>query len=259
MSIETWIKIWRAGFVVAFLGATQFLVCCVFAMILYPGGTVAEPTSDGYDLSENHLSELGREVSLSAEDNSTGSSIFNTSLILLGLTSLAFFGFMPTHAYDKVKGLSFAAVIGAGASVSLIVMGMNPCDLSPLAHYLALFFWIVTIFFSSSIHALCMLTSKEDIAMWMSLISVAVAMFSVAYIYHGTETAAAVMLKREIPMKSALLQKLLFIATLIWMFSVSAKLLLTADFSEFYSRDVSKETDEYLKELEDQPWTPTRK
>ena len=95
--------------------------------------------------------------------------------------------------------------------------------------------------------------------MALSLVSVAVAMLAVAYIYHGTETAAAVVYRREIPLKSVLLQKLLMISTLIWMFSVSAKLLLTADFSEFYPRDVSKETDEYLQSLEEEPWAATRK
>ena len=108
--------------------------------------------------------------------------------------------------------------------------------------------------------AICMLTSKEGISVALSLVSVAVAMLAVSYCYHGTETAAAVVFRREeIPLKSVLLQKLVFISMLIWMFSVSAKLLLTADFSEFYERDVSKETTDYLKDLEDQPWVPTRK
>ena len=95
--------------------------------------------------------------------------------------------------------------------------------------------------------------------MVLSLVSVVVAMLAVAYIYHGTETAAAVIMRREIPLKSVLLQKLLGLATLIWMFSVSLKMLLTADFSEFYPRDVTLEAEDYLQSLEEDPWVPMRK
>lgn len=259
MTIDTWVKIWRTGFAISFFGASQFLICCIIAMFIYPGGTIKDSASDGYSLSENYLSDLGREVSLSKQDNGTGSKLFNGSLVFLGVCSLPFFVFMPTHAYDKVGWLSVAAVIGTGSSIAMIVMGSAPCDVSPVAHFSGLFVWIVCIFFSASIHALCMLTSKEGISVALSLVSVAVAMLAVAYVYHGTETAAAVIFRREIPLKSVLLQKLVFIAALIWLFSVSAKLLLTADFSEFYERDLSKETDDYLKELEEEPWVPMRK
>ncbi len=260
MTIDTWIKIWRTGFAISFFGATQFLICCVISMVVYPGGTLIDSTSDGYSQSENYLSDLGREVSLSRQSHETGSKIYNGSLIFLGICSLPFFAFMPTHAYDKVAGLSVAAAIGTLTAISLIVMGFSPCDVAPATHFLALLVWLITLFLSSSIHAICMLTSKEGISVALSLVSVAVAMLAVSYCYHGTETAAAVVFRREeIPLKSVLLQKLVFISMLIWMFSVSAKLLLTADFSEFYERDVSKETTDYLKDLEDQPWVPTRK
>jgi hypothetical membrane protein len=258
MTIETWIKIWRAGFLISFLGATQFVILCVVAMILYPGGTMLDENSVGYDLSENYLSDLGREVALDRQANAA-SRIFNGSLIALGICSLPFFFFMPTHAWDRTGGLTVAAVTGSLAAICLIVMGSNPCDVAPIPHFVALFFWIVAVFFAASIHALCLLTSKEGISVALSLVSVAVAMLAVAYIYHGTETAAAVLYRREIPLKSVLLQKLLMIATLIWMFANSAKLLLTSDFSEFYPRDVSKETDDYLQELGAEPWVPQRK
>ena len=259
MTIENWIKIWRAGFAISFFGATQFVFCCVIAMMYYPGGTISDSSSEGYALSGNYLSDLGREVSLSGKDNKTGSKIYNGSLIILGFCSIPFFFFMPTHAYDKVGWLSVAAVIGSFSAVSLIIMGGFPCDIAPITHFVALFCWIVTVFFASSIHAICMLNSKEDTSIALSLVSVFVAMLAVAYIYHGTETAAAVLFHREIPLKSVLLQKLLVIATMIWLFSVSAKLLLTEDFSEFYPRDISKESDEYSNELETDPWAPVRR
>ena len=258
MNIETWIKIWRAGFVIAFFGATQFVIFCIIAMTQYQGGTMLNPESVGYDLSENYLSDLGREMALNGVPNK-GNKIFNGSLILLGFCSIPFFLFMPTHAYDKVGWLAIAAASGLVAAIAIIFMGSYPYDLSPVTHFTALFFWLAAIFFASSIHAMCLLTSKDETSMVLSLVSVAVAMLAVAYIYHGTETAAAVIMRREIPLKSVLLQKLLGLATLIWMFSVSLKMLLTADFSEFYPRDVTLEAEDYLQSLEEEPWVPMRK
>jgi len=259
MTIDTWIKIWKAGFAISFFGATQFLICCVISVAVYPGGTIKDTESDGYSLSQNYLSDLGRGISLSRQANDTGSRIFNTSLVIWGICSLPFFLFMPTHAYDKTGWLSVAAAIGTASAIALIAMGTSPCDIAGITHFSALLIWIICIFFAASIHAICMLTSREDASMALSLVSVAVAMLAVAYSYHGTETAAAVVFRREIPLKSVLLQKLLVVSVLIWMFSVSAKLLLTADFSEFYDREVTKETADYLKEIEDEPWAPQRK
>lgn len=95
--------------------------------------------------------------------------------------------------------------------------------------------------------------------MFVSLVSVGVAMLAVAYLYNGTETVAAVVMHREIPLKAVLLQKLLGLATLIWIFTVSLKLLLTADFSEFYPRKVGEDSEAYLQSLEEDPWVPQRR
>lgn len=258
MNIETWIKIWRAGFIVSFFGVTQFVLCCIIAMAQYPGGTMLDSTTTGYDLSENYLSDLGREVALNNEPN-PGRFLFNGSLVLLGICSLPFFMFMPTHAYDRTGWLILSAVIGTFAAVAIICLGSYPCDLSPIAHFVALFVWLVAIFFASSIHAIALLTSKETTSMFVSLVSVGVAMLAVAYLYNGTETVAAVVMHREIPLKAVLLQKLLGLATLIWIFTISLKLLLTADFSEFYPREVGEDSESYLQSLEEDPWLPQRR
>ncbi len=259
MTIDTWIKIWRTGFAIAILGAAQFVVCSIIAMVLYPGGTIETKATSNYRLSQNYLGDLGREVALNNKDNETGSRIFNGSLILLGVCSIPFFLFLPTHAADRIGWLSVAAIFGVVSSILMIMMGSSPADISPFTHFVALFFWVVTTFFCTSIHAGCMLTSKESPALGMALISVAVAMLTVSYIYHSTETAAAVIYGREIPLKSVMLQKLVFVSWLIWVFAFSARTLLVTDFSEYAERRSWQDTDDYLKQLEDQPWTGQRK
>ncbi|MGI9519010.1 MAG: DUF998 domain-containing protein [Pirellulaceae bacterium] len=259
MNIDTWIKIWRTGFAVAILGVAQFIVCSIIAMVLYPGGTIETRQTSNYRLSQNYLGDLGREVSLNNKDNETGSRIFNGSMILLGLCSIPFFLFLPTHAADRVGWLSIAAIFGVVSALLLITIASSPVDISPFAHYVALFFWVVTTFFCTSIHAGCMLTSKENPSLGLALVSVAVAMLTVSYIYHSTETAAAVMFGREIPLKSVFLQKLVFISWMIWVMVFSARSLLVTDFSEYAEHRIKKDTDDYLKELENQPWTGQRK
>ena len=259
MDIDTWIKVWRTGFAIAILGVAQFIVCSIIAIVLYPGGTIESKQTSEYRLSQNYLGDLGREVSLNNKDNATGSRIFNGSLILLGVCSIPFFLFLPTHAADRIGWLTIAAIFGVISSLLLIVMATSPADISPFGHYIALFFWVVTTFFCTSIHAGCMLTSRESPSLGLALISVAVAMLTVSYIYHSTETAAAVLYGREIPLKSVFLQKLVFISWLVWVLAFSARTLLVTDFSEYAERRNWQETEDYLKELEEQPWTGQRK
>ena len=115
-------------------------------------------------------------------------------------------------------------------------------------HMMALFVWLVLLFLITSIHAMVMLSSNQN-PILLSLVSVAVAMLTVSYMYHGTETAAAVMFGREIPMQAVLLQKLVVIAGLIWYLTFSIKMLVSADYSDYYERDLGKETDEYISQL----------
>lgn len=253
MNIETWIKIWRGGFLVALLGVSQFIVLCICSMFIYPGGSLVDPATIGYSLSGNYLSDLGRGVSLSNSKNAFGAFLFNSSITVLGISMLPFFLFMPTQAEDRVLPLSIAALIGVISCFSLIAIGQCPVDLFPSMHMVGLFAWLVTMFFASGLHALALLSSKDNPTM-LALLSVAVCMFTVSYMYHGMDTAAAVWFAREeIPLQAVLLQKLVVIAGLIWFFAFSAQMLLRTDFSSYRERDVSGDTDDYLEQISDNP------
>ena len=227
MPIDTWIKVWRIGFAISIFGVVQFLICCMISMSMYPGGTILDKQTIDYSLSENYLSDLGRSVSLSGQDNEVGANFFNWSIAFMGFSMMPFFFFLPTQASDQIGAMIACSVLGMISAVAMGMLGMFPVDLYPL---------------------LQMLGSKQN-PMLLSLVSVAVAMLTVSYMYHGTETAAAVIFGREIPTQAVLLQKLVVIAGLIWCLTFSIKMLVSADFSEFYERDLSKETDEYLSQL----------
>ncbi len=248
MPIDTWIKVWRIGFAISIFGVVQFLICCMISMSMYPGGTILDKQTIDYSLSENYLSDLGRSVSLSGQDNEVGANFFNWSIAFMGFSMMPFFFFLPTQASDQIGAMIACSVLGMISAVAMGMLGMFPVDLYPLLHMSALLVWLALLFFITSIHALVMLGSKQN-PMLLSLVSVAVAMLTVSYMYHGTETAAAVIFGREIPTQAVLLQKLVVIAGLIWCLTFSIKMLVSADFSEFYERDLSKETDEYLSQL----------
>lgn len=55
----------------------------VGAMIRYPGGTPLDPTTSGYSLSENFLSDLGMTVAYDHRPNRLGAGLFVLSLLLL--------------------------------------------------------------------------------------------------------------------------------------------------------------------------------
>jgi hypothetical membrane protein len=52
-------------------------------MARYPGGTPLDPTSRGYSLAHNFLSDLGMTVAYNHEPNRLGASLFVSSLLLL--------------------------------------------------------------------------------------------------------------------------------------------------------------------------------
>ncbi len=254
MSVDTWIKIWKASFALTLLGTGQFLVCCVLAMLFYAGGNVEDRNAPGYSVSQNFVSDLGRTASLSGAPNTTSSRIFNGSLMLFGVCQLPWFLFMPMQAWDRPVALWIAAGIGSLAALALVFAGSNPADLRPATHHLFLFAWVVGIFLSSSIHAIAMLTSRENEFLVLPLVSVGVAMLAIAWAISATETASAFLTHRNsVPLQSVWLEKMVFIATMIWFLTFTARLLLTTDFSEYRERQTAADAEMYLNEISDQP------
>ncbi len=232
------------------LGVIQFLVCCLIAIWLYPGGTMVDETTMGFSATGNYLSDLGRDVSFSGQDNRLGSAFFNWSLTILGFSILPFFFFMPTQAVDRFGWLIATGILGGLSALALVVMGLSPINLYPMQHVLALLFWMFTLFWASIVHGMAMLTSKVN-PTWLSLLSIFVSVIAIWYMYFGMQTAMAVWFEQEIPLQAALLQKFLVILSMIWILSFSVKMLLTTDFSEFYKRK-DTETEQYVSDLEQQ-------
>jgi hypothetical membrane protein len=122
------------GWVVA--GCTQFVVLTLLAMVVYPGGTVADPTTKGYSFFCNFFSDLGRTVTPRGEPNTASLALFVVALTLAGLGLVLFFLMMPSlfrrphpvrvcslagSFFGVVSGLSFAGVAFTPANLVLPV------------------------------------------------------------------------------------------------------------------------------------------
>ena len=58
----------------------------------------------------------------------------------------------------------------------------------------------------------------------------------------------------SVPLKSVLLEKLLFITSMIWFLVFSARMLLTTDFSEYRERQLGIDAEDYMSRLGDGPF-----
>jgi len=118
---------------IAVIGVGQFIFCTTISMAKFP---------DGYSFSENFLSDLGR----ASVDNS---SMFNGSMIILGLSLIPLFGMVT--ALDPRRSFSAKAttVFGIISAAGIIGMGMTPIDRQFVSHHVALAAWLFPMLYMS--------------------------------------------------------------------------------------------------------------
>jgi hypothetical membrane protein len=85
----------------------------VLSMLRYPGGTVLDPSTRGYSLTRNFLSDLGMTVSYSQEPNLLGAVLFTTALLTLlaGVFPLLFHIARLCSRPPGARGLARAASV----------------------------------------------------------------------------------------------------------------------------------------------------
>jgi hypothetical membrane protein len=104
-------------------------VLAIGAMMRYPGGTALDPTSRGYSLSRNFLSDLGMTVAYDHQLNRLGAALFVLSLLVL----VAAFGYAVTAISRRLsdhpsarRWARFAAVCGLLACVAFTGVAVTP-------------------------------------------------------------------------------------------------------------------------------------
>lgn len=94
------------------------------AMLVYPGGTARDPTTRGYSLFQNFLSDLGSTVTYGGQSNSIGALLFAASLGILVVALFAcLVSLIQLYADSIARRLAWVAA-GFGAVVCAAFIGV---------------------------------------------------------------------------------------------------------------------------------------
>ena len=129
-------------FPLSVLGAIQFVLLTLIAMIVYPGGTRLDQTTPGYSFFSNFFSDLGRLEALSGDPNILSALLFIIALSGLGLSFLGYFLIIPDVFIDTEEERRYsniASILGKCSVVAFIGIAFAPADIFPLIHDLLVF------------------------------------------------------------------------------------------------------------------------
>ena len=104
----------------------------MLAMIFYPGGTIQDSESVGYDFFRNFLSQLGRTKAYLTDDygnqlsNLISFRIWSSGMAVTGILFLIYYFYLPSFFKKKTAILgSFFAIV---SSICFIGTGITPLD-----------------------------------------------------------------------------------------------------------------------------------
>ena len=126
-------------------GMITFILCIIFGMLLYPGGTEENSEkyqfnsiqnnqfSEGYSLANNFLSDLGRYEAHNGQNNLYSFLLFNTALIIVGFVICIFFLHVRS-LFNLELGFPywisiFGSIFGVAAGYSIMGVALTPADL----------------------------------------------------------------------------------------------------------------------------------
>jgi len=118
--------------ILSIIGMLQSLIILPIAMITYTGGSLFDPSSPGFSLVYNFLSDLGRSVAYSGNSNMISSILFNTSLFLTGVLLIPYFIEFPRIFQDTREPLWFSilgSVVGVFFALTFVGGSLTPSDL----------------------------------------------------------------------------------------------------------------------------------
>ena len=112
-----------------------FLVLAHLSMVFYPGGTNADALTEGYLLSQNFFSDLGRYRTFSGESKLFGMVIYVIGVLAASLGMVLYFLHAP-KLYDKSQRLLSwcGSVAGVFSGLCFAAVALTPWDIVPDLH-----------------------------------------------------------------------------------------------------------------------------
>ncbi len=102
-----------------YLGIGLFLVFTTVAMIIYPGGTIHDSSTVGYQFFYNFFSNLGEWTARNGEPNKISAYLFNSALMILALSYFIFY-----YQFLKILSKTLDNSIIRISLISTIVVSM---------------------------------------------------------------------------------------------------------------------------------------
>ena len=102
-----------------YLGIGLFLVFTTVAMIMYPGGTIHDSGTVGYQFFYNFFSNLGEWTARNGEPNKISAYLFNSALMILALSYFIFY-----YQFLKILSKNLDNSILRISLISTIVISM---------------------------------------------------------------------------------------------------------------------------------------
>jgi hypothetical protein len=109
MSRYTW-RQW--AYIGAAMGCVQFFVLTILAMVFFPGGTLLDHNSIGYNFWTNFFSDLGGTVTHSGASNSISSVLFLIALTVIGISFIPFLTAVP-NLFTKSRFTRYLSIMGS--------------------------------------------------------------------------------------------------------------------------------------------------
>jgi hypothetical protein len=116
-----------------FYGVSIFIICNALAMYYYPGGSIFNNESVGYDFFRNFLSQLGQIKAYIVDDNGNQLSnmisfrIWSSGMATTGLIFCIYYFCLPSFFKNKKLSIlgSFFAIV---AAICFMLTGITPGD-----------------------------------------------------------------------------------------------------------------------------------
>ena len=135
----------KVGGIVGAIGLLQFLLFSTIAMFYYSGGTSWNKLAEGYTFWHNVMSDLGRTVSYSGLSNTVSSTIFNSSLIIFGISIIIIYLSLSKTFLPYKRIINYIKIIGIISGLGMIGVALTPDDILSDEHMLAVWIWILSL------------------------------------------------------------------------------------------------------------------
>ena len=157
----------------------MFFMLNILSIIMYSGGTYFNNANLGYSMEFNFLSDLGRTVSFSNNNNFISSFLFNSSLVLSGFVFIMFF-YKIQYIFQNRKlnyFIKIATIFGICGGRSLAGVGIAPSDVYFNLHifcatWLFRFFFIAALMYSITIWKSSLIENKYAFGYFLFTIAI---------------------------------------------------------------------------------------